>query len=608
MKKSFYLKRNVYIMLLSVILLALAVQLSRSQYILQFSKNNHLLESHRITNQSPGMPIAFSGPAYCVVYDERDAVSVKVKNNVMRALQYMKKKTESTNIAQQSLVLKGCSVTIITSFSLSELGDMNKLSSFVQDGGYMMFARTLEQDEAYYQIYRKLGITASSESKQVDGIKLDKNVLIGEKGLSVGSPFVLNEANVVELDESSEVLASSGSGVPLLWRSDYGKGAFMVLNGTMLVEKINRGLFTGAISMLEPDYIYPVFNAKLMFIDDFPAPIRKGNLPSIYEEYHRDIPRFYHDIWWPDMLKTATKTGLKYTAVLIQSYNDQVMGDFSSPIDEERYNLISYGREVMKSGGEIGIHGYNHQSLQTSQVVADNYGYKSWKSVDEMSASIKEALKYANNAFPKYDIVSYVPPSNEMDAVGREALKKAWPNLTVISSIYEEDATNMSYIQEYEVAKDGIIEFPRMTSGYIDNEVGDWIEANAITSLGVFSHFVHPDDVISEDRNMNLTWSKLYEGFSEKMNRVQRTYPWLRARTAAEAGIDMEKVLNASVTWTREGDSIQGAISNFQADQYFVLRTKKSILKTKSCDVSKIDDNTFLVKASSSKFEIRLDG
>ncbi|AZN39574.1 DUF2194 domain-containing protein [Paenibacillus albus] len=608
MKKSFYLKRNVYIMLIAIILLAVGVQISRTQYILQFSKNKSLVENHRIASQNPGRTIEYGGPAYCVVYDSIDVGSVKVNDNVLRTLQYMKKKTVSMDIAQKPLDLNGCSVAIITDYSLEEMGHISTLSSFVEDGGYIMFTNKLELDQEFYQIYRKIGIVASGSSAQVQGIKLNSNVLIGEKDLVVDDPFINNDSNSVELDDSSELLASSISGVPLLWKREYGKGAFMVFNGTMFQEKINRGLFAGAISLLEPDYIYPVFNAKLMFIDDFPSPIRQGTISSIYDEYHRDIPRFYHDIWWPDMLKLAKRTNLKFTTVLIQSYNDQVKGPFSSPVDEDRYNLISYGREVLKSGGEIGIHGYNHQSLQMSQVVADNYGYKVWPNVEEMSASIKEALRYANNAFPNYDIVSYVPPSNMISKEGRDALKKAWPNLTVISSLYEEDVTNMSYIQEFEVAKDGIIEFPRITSGYMDSPFERWAEANSMTSLGVFSHFVHPDDVLDEVRSKNLPWSKLNEGMSEKMKRVQKTYPWVRAKTATEAAIDMEKVLNSSVTWTRAGDSIHGMISNFQTDNYFILRTKKSILKTTSCVVSKIDENTFLVKASKSKFEIRLDG
>jgi len=607
MKNGFYLNRNVYVILTAIILLALLMQISHSTYILQFSKNTHLLENRKV-GVTAGQSLHDSGPAYCAVYDGDDEYNVRVYKNIFHVLQYMKKNILSFNTAKETVDLSRCSVTIISNQYLDTIKGIDSLSSYVENGGYVLFANSLDHDNTYNQIYRKLGIVASGVLVDTQGIRLTSNVLIGEKDLLTDIPFITNISNTVELDETSELLASSTKGIPLLWKKTYGVGAFMVYNGTMLGEKINRGLLAGAISLLEPDFIYPVFNSKQMFIDDFPAPIPNGILPSIYNEYKKDIPGFYHDIWWPDMLKVAKKSNLKFTAGLIQTYNNQVDPPFASPIDEDRANLIAFGREVIKSGGEVGIHGYNHQSLQMNQEVADNYGYKIWNSVDDMALSVKEALKFAKTAFPKYDIVTYIPPSNMMSQEGREALLKAWPNLTTISSMYEEDATNMSYVQEFEVAKDGVIEMPRITSGYVDTPFERWAEANTITSLGFYSHFVHPDDALDDVRSMQLTWSKLYEGFAYKMDRLNRTYPWLRAMTATEGAIDVERTLNSQVKWTREGNSIQGEISNFQADSYFVLRTHKSLGLLHNCEVTKIDEHTFLVKAFKPDFEIRLNG
>jgi hypothetical protein len=608
MKKGFYLKRNVYVIVAVIIILAITAQISRSQYILRYSTNSNLVENRASLIAQASEAIELTGPAYCVAYDADDGESESIKNNVVQTLHYMKKKTISINTMEEKLNFSECSVTVITNIYIDKMGNINELANYVENGGYVMFTSTLEQDNALFQIYRKLGILSIGNLVDVEGIKLDSNVLIGEKGLTLDASVVHNTSNVVELDESSELLASSSKGIPLLWKREYGKGAFMVFNGSILMAKVNRGLIAGAISLLEPDFIYPIFNSKLIFIDDFPAPIPKGTDPAIYEDYQRDIPRFFQDIWWPDMLKIAKRAGLKYTAAVIQSYRDEVKPPFKSPIDEDRHSLISYGREVIKSGGEIGIHGYNHQSLQQSIEVANHFDYKAWSSIDDMAASIEEILSYANNTFPNYGIMSYVPPSNVLSQEGREALKQAWPSLLVISSLYDEDDTGTAYVQEFEVAKDGIVEMPRITSNYVDSSYTRWLEANTITSLGFFSHFVHPDDVLDADRNYGLSWEKLYAGFSEKLERIKEHYPWLRAMTATEAAIHQVEVLVSGVSWIRETDAIKGEITNFQADNYFVLRTKRSIAGMQHCEVTKIDEGTFLVRANGPKFEIRLGG
>lgn len=586
------------------------MQVSRSQYVLQFSRNTSLAEDRQVFNSNIGQAHTadLDAPTSCVLYDSGDEVSVKIKNNASRTLQYMKKKNLSIDTNNGQINLKPCALTIITNQQLDPIGNISSLPEYVNNGGYVMFANWLDADNTFNQIYRKLGIISSSSPIQAHGIELKSNVLIGADNLIIDDNFVINTTNSIELDDSSEILATTLEGIPLMWRRDHGKGAFIVFNGTMLQEKVNRGLLAGGISLLEPDFIYPIFNSKQIFIDDFPAPIRKGIAPSIYEEYHKDIPKFFHDIWWPDMLKAAKSTDSKYTVALIQSYNDQVNPSFHSPIDEERHNLISYGRDVIKSGGEIGIHGYNHQSLQMDTEIADNYGYNVWPGINEMAQSISEVLEYANKSFPKYKIMSYVPPSNMISPEGRAALKQVWPDLTVISSLYEEDVTNMSYVQEYEVAEDGIIEMPRITSGYVDTPFEHWAEANAITSLGVYSHFVHPDDILDELRGKQLSWDQLYKGYSSKLQRLRKTYPWLRPMTATEGAIDIEKTLNSQVKWTYEVDAILGEITYFQHDNYFVLRTKRSITKLQNCTVNKIDKNTYLVKAEEEKFKIGLGG
>lgn len=596
--------------ILFVFLFGAIIQFSRSNFVLATQENESLLEERKDILEDTAMiaNTLKNKNNYCIVYKGSDGYSTKLKDNASRALQYMKKKTTPIDIEVLPVDVKSCHAIILTTDKLDHIGKVEEIEKYVFQGGHIFFMSLLDTDTNYQILYRKFGVSSFGGTVETRGIKLVSNVFIGEKDLSFDDEFILNSSMSVTLDDQTEQLATSINDLPLLWKSEYGKGTFMTFNGTMLEEKINRGFFTGAISLLEPNFIYPIFNFKVFFIDDFPAPIVKGKTAVIYDEYKRDTPSFYREIWWPQMLKISRNYNIKYTGAMIESYNNRVIPPFDNVDDKDSHFLISFGREIIKSGGELGFHGYNHQSLVTDLNFSTPFGYNEWKQPDDMSESIEELLDYSNSAFPEYKITSYVPPSNVLSVEGREAMKKAWPDLTVISSLYGEDADELSYIQEFEVAKDGIIEMPRVTSGYFEKDYDRWAEANTMTGLGVFSHFVHPDDVISSDRSNNMGWGSTYQFFNQYMSRIQNTYPWLRAMTATEAALDMAKLLQTDMKWEISETSIKGEIVNYQSGISYILRTKSNIKRTHNCKAEEIDANTYLVTAQSAEFQIDLEG
>lgn len=602
------LNRNVYLIIIGIVLLAIGLQITQSPFVLQFTHNEQLNKKvkqwrNAMANGQPELP---DGPPYCLAFDGTDEYSLKVKDQAQRVLQYMKKPTEAIDIRQGKLNPSGCEIVLASVRQLGLLGETQTLADYVNQGGYAFLTVQPEQDDAFFRLYRKMGILDVGDIANTQGIELTSNVLIGEKGLIIDDPFVINSVMSVELDEKSRVLATTASGIPLLWDFPYGEGKFMVFNGAMLQEKINRGLLAGAVSMLHPDFIYPIFNAKIMYIDDFPAPISKTVDADIYREYRRDRPAFFRDVWWPDMLKAAKQFDIKYSAMVIESYNDNTKPPFHSPVDADKEGLITYGREVLKSGGEIGLHGYNHQSLVLSQKVADEFGYNAWANGGAMAEAIGEAVRFAKTAFPNYKMLTYVPPSNVLSPEGRESLKKGWPDIAVISSLYGEDSAGLAYVQEYEIAKDGILEMPRVTSGYIEGSFERWAEASTMTSLGVFSHFLHPDDLLNTERSRGLKWEKLYEKYTDMLARLDNTYPWLRPMTSTDAAIGMAETLSSSVDWNRNGHSLHGSIQPFQNEAFFILRSERTIRSMEGCSVRKIDEGTYMVTAIRAEFYIEL--
>ena len=220
---------------------------------------------------------------------------------------YLKKPVKTFDVQSEVFQTNGCQVVISTLTNMALIGNVDELVEYVKQGGYVFQETTPKKGDTFYRLYRKLGIVNAGEELEAQGVHLTSNVLIGEDNLMINDPFIVNSMMTVELDKKSRVLAKSAEGVPLLWDYPYGQGKFMVFNGTMLQEKINRGLIAGALSMLEPVFVYPIFNSKIVYLDDFPAPISTEIYPVIYNEYRKTTPAFYKDIWWPDMLAVAKK-------------------------------------------------------------------------------------------------------------------------------------------------------------------------------------------------------------------------------------------------------------------------------------------------------------
>ena len=613
MNKDVKFRRNVYIILVCVLLLAIATQIARSKFVLEFSHNGSLQEKYQTIKQnylaSGKKKPDLSEPSnrnYCLLFDGHDELSIGIKNNTEQVLNYMKQPHSTVDLTDGDVDFEQCQAVLMTA-SLQLLNDeVKEIENYVSNGGYMFIMRLDDPTDTFIQIYRKLGFVSFAYLVGDTGISLTSNVLVNQSGVSYKENFIYNNVLAGEIEKDVLLMARTGQNYPLMWKKQYGSGAFLVFNGSSLDTKDTRGLIAGGISMLEPDYIYPIFNTKLFYMDDFPAPIPQGINDTIYAEYQRETPVFFHEIWWPQMIKAAKLHDIKYTAVAIQTYQDNVHAPFVPLDDEELHNLIGYGREVIKSGGEIGIHGYNHQSLQMNKEVADFFEYKIWDSQEDMEASVKTVLNYIARAFPKYAVMSYVPPSNVLGAEGRQALVNAWPELAVISSLYMVDPSNRAYVQEFEIADDGIIEMPRVTSGYFDTEYNKWVEANTITSIGVFSHFIHPDDLLDEDRGRQQKWKDLYRDFEHLLERLHTTYPWLRSITSAEAAIGVAHQLQSNMDVIKNNKELKVKTTSEAESQYFIFRTDKKIGKLVNCSVRKIDTDTYLVTAFKQDFTIGL--
>ena len=457
---------------------------------------------------------------------------------------------------------------------LSDLSPLKEelpaLAAWVEQGGNVMFALTLQKNTYVSLIEQKLGILSSGyENVLVDRIYFEPDFLLGG-GRTYGITDGYDSAWEVELDEKATVhaRAKDAEGTPLIWENTYGKGKFVVDNFG-LYEKATRGFFAASYSLLTDAGVYPVINGSVFYLDDFPSPVPSGDGTYVKRDYGTSIRDFYTNIWWPDMLTLAEAHGVRYTGVMIENYEDDTDGTIEPPADTERFQY--FGNMLLHNGGELGYHGYNHQPLSLLDMdYGDVLPYKTWDSEQAMDQAVTELIRFGKEQFPVTTLSVYVPPSNVLSAGGRELLASKYPEIRTIASNYF--TGEFAYVQEFEVAEDGIVEQPRIISGAV---LDDYMQMAALSELNmhfVNTHFMHPDDLLDEDRGAALGWEKLKNRLEEYMSWLDASAPGLRSLTGSELSGAIERYGGLTVEKEITDREILLRLGNLYETAYLFVR------------------------------------
>lgn len=466
------------------------------------------------------------------------------------------------------------SFIIILFSDLSFVGEpLIDICKWVYNGGNVLFPLTLDKNAYSSAIENKIGIEASYGYSFLEGIYINEDFMIGGgKAFAVTDAY--ESARTVQLNPKTTVVHASLSekgGVPLIWEADYGKGKFVVDNFGMC-DKAYRGFFAASISLFEPVFAYPVINGSTFYLDDFPSQIPDGNSEYISRDFHTTIRDFYINIWWPDMMNLSDKYNLKYTGLAIECYDDAIDGTTDATPDTATF--LNFGNMLLRKGGELGYHGYNHQPLcLENSDYKGVFDYKTWKNEAAIVKAFGHLVDFCDELFPDTTMSVYVPPSNLLSAEGRQILIDNFDEVKTLSGIYlPDDVLDFALLQEFEVDENGVVDQPRIISGC---DVDDFMTMGALSELNfhyVNNHFTHPDDALDPDRGAELGWEELYRRFDGYLSWLYTSAPNLRNFTGSELSAAVQRFSAVTPHIVLNNDSIEISIDNFYDDAQLMLR------------------------------------
>ena len=545
---------------------------------------------------------------YLLIYDPADVQSVLTRHIVEKIIHEQKKSIQSVPFYQPVVIDSKCQGVVIATNKLKNLAAMTSIEQYVEQGGRAAILRNLQSELLPEEMVAQLGIASLGQEISVPGIRVTGDMFLGLQGFGFDSDIYTTSVTDVVLTSDAVPQVTSQEGHPIIWSHNSGQGKYIVCNSRERDDKNNYGIYTAILSQLEEDYIYPVMNMKLFFIDDFPSPVPEGNFERIYQETGLSTADFYRHLWWPEMLNNGEKYNVKYTGLIIENYGDQVKGPFVPLTNiNARNSLIVYGRELLKAGGELGIHGYNHQSLAPAGYGQDSLGYATWESQADMEESLRELKRYIADAYPGYEIHAYVPPSNILSPEGKAAVKNVFTDIKVYSSLWNGLATAKQYFQNFQLNADGTCELPRVTSGHVSTSEKIWETYIVVNYNGVFSHFVHPDEIFYEESE-NLTWTMMKQGLTNLLSELQNRFGWLEPVTASEGYEKMKDYFQMDYRLTRREDGIKINAWDFHQPLTFILRTDKEIGSVTGGSAQRVQANAYVLTVTDADFEIKWAG
>ena len=238
---------------------------------------------------------------------------------------------------------------------------------------------------------RNLGVLEIVEEKiTVDGFHLFSGLLLG--GDTVYDDYE-QELPYLRLGDSVTAYAVAQSedawlqeldneDLPaIIWRYAPDVGKVYVVNGDYLTGQMGAGLLTGFAADTESVYLYPVVNAQVSVVENYPT-LADENKDYMEREYGQASSIVFRDILWPSIVAIYFDTDdvMTVTGAFRLDYDDR------EKLDE---NLLRfYYEQVTKESGEIGLSGY-----QVSDV--------------PLEEKLEEDLDFLEEVLPNYEILTF---------------------------------------------------------------------------------------------------------------------------------------------------------------------------------------------------------
>ena len=518
--------------------------------------------------------------------------------NVKMALNYAKKGYKIVNSAfgLNSNDLRGVKAVIITTPDLNKVGDMILLMNSIKTGTDLFFAALPQEGSDNYDNYcEAMGIVSRTGEASIAGFQTfegllaqNGNIVCNEYPLTVEDIRIDATCRKYIFEYSPDPNADQSTMVPLLWRTVYGNGQIFVINANFMEQKYGVGLCIAVLAAMEPEYAYPIVDAKTYYIDSFPF-LSYENGDSMMRFYNRDSQAFIKDQVWPNLVTMMKDSDIRFTGLYYAYLTDAAGENTNFNTDTLSY----FKRQFSKYGCEFGFGGYHKDILSDKKVEEE-----------AMDASYNQFRYNMGN----YNLLTYKYSNDISQAVQTDMLRKL-RKISVYVSKLDVPEGSTEYQANLGFADNNIVNIPIICEEVEPSYQDYWKACNMASGMGLSTHYFDMYDIINNKSNYSLEWMTYSQNLAKEFNLLNRGTSWLTERSSAQTGYRAKRYLCLMPTITFGSSELTIKCDNFDDSAEFIVKTTKKIKPDDAkFEATKISDGFYKVEIFKPEVTIKLYG
>lgn len=494
------------------------------------------------------------------------------------------------NIGEAAADENGAGFLIIDGEKLGSAEDVEMLKSLAEQGRNLVVSGLpdVQVMDRNRDLMRALGILRIEEDEiEVDGFKLFAGLVIGGETVYMDyeqqMPYAMLDDSVtayaVAQSEDAWIQDVENEELPaIIWRYAPDVGKVYVVNGDYLTGQLGVGILTGFAADTDEVYVYPVANAQVSVVENYPV-LTDENPEVMEQEYGQDSSIVFRDILWPSIVAIYydTDDAMTVTAAPRLDYDGQ---------GEINENLMDfYYEQVTKETGEIGLSGY-----QVSDV--------------PLREKLQEDLELYKEVLPDYEIRTFQAGGLEEEdyerLVGEGHLLS---DVDTVLTDYDGDSAESFFTY----LDNGVLQLPVYMDSRVMEDEDDFRSRCLQTAYGYYGTAVDTSKVIypeSDDDSWNIIsndWSKNYRPYRTPFEAFEKT-------TATEADRRVRNYLALEYEAQIGEDRIEITADSPDGASYYVVRIHgKEIGEVTGGTCEEIEKGWYLVTVEDESVQITLE-
>jgi hypothetical protein len=453
---------------------------------------------------------------------------------------------------------------------ISKTTDLEKLVAYVEEGGTVLFAAGIVEGNKESYLNPIFGMT--NKAYRVTGstfIFVEDFLPLQEEVMKYGG---FNSSTWIQLrDRATIYVEDAENGQAVIYSYPYGKGKSLMINASFMEDKNCMGMLAGLLSNEIEGFVYPVYNTKSFFLDNFPLVTYVDDEVSL-SLFGRTTGDFVENVVWPVFQRVAVQDEIKYTSsVMTMGTGNPYYPDLDTAL------FYTMSRSALIYEGELVA---SADFSEEGDLIRNQSFYDSF-----------------HNFFPNYQLQALAISNGKYQELTDKEMK-------VVRGYMFGDEENMFLCEpDY---KNDLYQFPVVTEGFSLDDGNVFTTAMQIASKGILSEKIDINTLIIDENEMPV-WDVEKVLFADYEERIIDETKWMDSITLSESADYIHGNINLRYDTSYDEDRLIIHCANYRRGQCFYLQLPYEVAEVIGGELEVINGKYYLLRVLDDQVELIYD-